>query len=226
MEQAKALARVLKEHPTLKSLCGNSGEETELDMSGKNIGADGAIMLAPEIAGNGALTSLDVSSNNIGSIVGWTYHSDNNQQYTHMHSDGRHQELLPEGEELGKPEGIIALADVIPDMGALSSLNLASNGLCGLDTNGLGTFDASGISYAFIVIPSSHVLDRTGITALANAIPDMTAALTSLNISDNNLTNNGRNMSGKPREHVCVWPPHLVTTFVRPLIFCRCYLPH
>jgi hypothetical protein len=70
MEQVKALASVLKEHPTLKSLCGNSGEETELDMSGKNIGANGAIMLAPEIAGNGALTSLDLSSNNLGAKGG------------------------------------------------------------------------------------------------------------------------------------------------------------
>jgi hypothetical protein len=65
MEQAKALASILKEHPTLKSLCGNSGDETELDMSGKEIGVDGAIMLAPEIAGNRALTSLNLSSNDI-----------------------------------------------------------------------------------------------------------------------------------------------------------------
>ena len=62
-EQAQNLATVLKEHPTLKSLCGNKGDETELDMSGKNMGADGAIMLAPEIVANGALTSLNVSNN-------------------------------------------------------------------------------------------------------------------------------------------------------------------
>jgi hypothetical protein len=67
IEQAKALASILKEHPTLKSLCGNSGEETELDMSGKQIGADGAIMLAPEIASNGeAMTSLNLADNGIG----------------------------------------------------------------------------------------------------------------------------------------------------------------
>jgi hypothetical protein len=68
MEQAKALASILKEHPTLKSVCGNSGEETELDMSGKEIGEVGAMMLAPEIAGNRALTSLNLSSNNIGEV--------------------------------------------------------------------------------------------------------------------------------------------------------------
>jgi hypothetical protein len=65
MEQAKALARILKEHPTLKSLCGNSGKETELHMSGAEIGAEGAVMLAPEIAGNRALTSLNLSSNGL-----------------------------------------------------------------------------------------------------------------------------------------------------------------
>jgi hypothetical protein len=58
MEQAKALASILKEHPTLKSLCGNSGEEAELDMSGKEIEAEGAIMLAPEIAGTLSVLSL------------------------------------------------------------------------------------------------------------------------------------------------------------------------
>jgi hypothetical protein len=59
------IVTVLKEHPTLKSLCGNKGDETELDMSGKDMGVDGAIMLAPEIVANGALTSLNLSSNNL-----------------------------------------------------------------------------------------------------------------------------------------------------------------
>jgi hypothetical protein len=52
IEQASALAVILKEHPTLKSLYGNKGDETELDMSGKNIRVEGAIMLVPEIIDN------------------------------------------------------------------------------------------------------------------------------------------------------------------------------
>jgi hypothetical protein len=63
--QAKDLVNILKEHPTLKSLCGLKGNETELNMSGKMDGAGDAIMLAAEIIGNGALMSLDVSSNRI-----------------------------------------------------------------------------------------------------------------------------------------------------------------
>ena len=65
-EQEQNLVAILNEHSTLKSLCGNKGDEAELDMSGKNMGADGAIMLAPEIVANGALTSLNMSNNRIG----------------------------------------------------------------------------------------------------------------------------------------------------------------
>jgi hypothetical protein len=58
VEQARALVIILKEHPTLKSLCGNKGNETELAMSGKMMGAGDAIMLAAEIIDNGALSKL------------------------------------------------------------------------------------------------------------------------------------------------------------------------
>jgi hypothetical protein len=54
VDQAKDLVIILKEHPTLKSLCGNKGNETELDMSGKMGGAEDAIMLAAEVVDNGA----------------------------------------------------------------------------------------------------------------------------------------------------------------------------
>ena len=65
VEQANILVGVLKEHPTLMSLCGNKGNETELNMSGKMDGAQDAIMLAPEIVANGALAILDISGNAI-----------------------------------------------------------------------------------------------------------------------------------------------------------------
>jgi hypothetical protein len=66
INQAEALVSMLKEHPTLKSLCGNKGNETEFDMSGKMNGPEDAIMLVPEIAGNGALIKLNISNNSIG----------------------------------------------------------------------------------------------------------------------------------------------------------------
>jgi hypothetical protein len=58
-DQAAALVSILKEHPTLKSLCGNRGDETTLDMRGKINGADDVIMLAAEIVDNGALQCTD-----------------------------------------------------------------------------------------------------------------------------------------------------------------------
>ena len=64
-EQAHNLVAILKEHPTLKSLCGNMGNETELNMSGKGIGPVGAIMLAPEIVANGALVKLVLKDNRL-----------------------------------------------------------------------------------------------------------------------------------------------------------------
>jgi hypothetical protein len=66
VEQAMALASILKEHPTLKSLCGNKGNKVELDMSNKRLGAAGAIMLAPEIIDNGAMTGLNLAENYMG----------------------------------------------------------------------------------------------------------------------------------------------------------------
>jgi hypothetical protein len=65
VEQARALVIILKEHPTLKSLCGNNGDETELDMSGKMKGAEDAIMLAAEIVDNGAVSSINLLKNSI-----------------------------------------------------------------------------------------------------------------------------------------------------------------
>jgi hypothetical protein len=65
IDQALVLTSILKVHAILKSLCGNNGDETELDMSGKNISAAEATMLAAEIAGNGAMTSLNLGSNDL-----------------------------------------------------------------------------------------------------------------------------------------------------------------
>jgi hypothetical protein len=58
VDQAKDLVNILKEHPTLKSICGLNGNETELNMRGKMNGAGDAIMLAAEIVGNVALSKL------------------------------------------------------------------------------------------------------------------------------------------------------------------------
>jgi hypothetical protein len=59
--QADDLVSILKDHPTLKSLCGNKGNETALDMSGKVNGAADAIMLVTEIIDNGVISTFTFS---------------------------------------------------------------------------------------------------------------------------------------------------------------------
>jgi hypothetical protein len=96
-------------------------------MSGKMRGAGDAIMLVPDIIDNGALMALNLAGNNLGEMVlpeGWSYgyHGDYSGDMFYKHTDGRKQDLHP-----GKPEGIIALAAVIPGMGALTKLDISKN---------------------------------------------------------------------------------------------------
>jgi Ran GTPase-activating protein (RanGAP) involved in mRNA processing and transport len=191
VEQAGALVMILKEHPTLKSLCGNKGGETELDMSGKMKGAEDAIMLAAEIVDNRALSVLNLADNNLGHVVlpeGWTH--DYKADYSakeYNHTDGRKQDLHP-----GKPEGIIALAAVIPGMGALSLLNVASNGLLAEGTKLLADALKGNQIMTELNISSNSMTygsawgDISGVVALADVIPDM-GAMTSLNLASNDL---------------------------------------
>ena len=60
-DAAQKLTAILKDHSTLKSLCGNKANETELDMNGKKIGSEGAILLAPEIVANGAMKTVTIN---------------------------------------------------------------------------------------------------------------------------------------------------------------------
>jgi hypothetical protein len=117
-------------------------------------------------------------------------------------------------------------------MGALSSLNLsncniASTVKMAMPNPGMKEGDLIDGNPITFVYSSGNVDVQSydGIRALVNAILDM-RALKSLNISDNNLTNRGRDMLGKPCEHVIGLLLYLITTFVRPLLFCRCYRPH
>jgi hypothetical protein len=58
------------------------------------------------------------------------------------------------------PVGVIAIANAIKDMRAMTSLNLASNCLCGIDEFGDGTFNASGNAACFS-FQSQHTLAHT-----------------------------------------------------------------
>jgi hypothetical protein len=69
------------------------------------------------------LTSLNLGNNNLGDLVlpeGWTQQVNSAKtDYEYKHIDGTVLEAKP-----GKPEGVIAIANAIKNMGALSFLNV------------------------------------------------------------------------------------------------------
>jgi hypothetical protein len=62
------LQEIMRSKPNLISLCGIADDATEADLSGFGMDADDAIILASELSDKGALTSLNLSSNNIGEV--------------------------------------------------------------------------------------------------------------------------------------------------------------
>jgi hypothetical protein len=118
--------------------------------------------------------------------------------------------------------GVTALANAIPGMGALTSLNMSANGLKGAEAGKvLGDAIAANTVLKELDISGgernleSQQCDVEFVQTFSIGLRD-NGALTSLNVSNNNLTKYGRDMSGN--RVACVWPPHLITTFVRPFL--------
>ena len=93
-EQLSKLQEMMQAHPTLVSLCGIADDATEANLSGLGMGADDAVVIADELPAKGALTSLNISSNNLGGYY------DYSKGYREWISD---------------MTGIKALADAIPE---------------------------------------------------------------------------------------------------------------
>ena len=64
-EQANELIKIMESHSNLKTLCGFRGNETELDLSNKNLGAGCVVLVASEIKNIGALETVNLNNNNI-----------------------------------------------------------------------------------------------------------------------------------------------------------------
>ena len=189
-EQLSKLLEIMKAHPTLETLCGIANDATEADLSCLGIDADCAITLADELPAKGALTSLNISMNSIGQLVppdGWRA-KDGDGQAPWIHTDGRELTRgMPEG---SKPEGVIAISNAIPTMGALTSLNISNNDLGGSDAarEGLRPLMAAikeNASLKELVMVSNSFSEKDA-PILADAI-SANGAMESLNISANNL---------------------------------------
>jgi hypothetical protein len=156
---------------------------------GAGVGAQGGFHMADIIKDmGGTLVSLNISSNSLGQLTppeGWRT-KDGDGISPWIHTDGREvQHGMPEG---SKPDCIIAIANVIPDMGALMRLDISKNGLHAAGTKAL-TQGLKGNHIMTELNISSNDIGPSGAFALANAIPDM-RALTALDLSSNKLAQN------------------------------------
>jgi hypothetical protein len=123
----KALVEALKGNQVITSLS-IAKNTLSLNSSGDQ-DMSGVAALAVAIPGMGALTSLNLAANNLGQLVlpgGWSGPNDDGE---YEDPDGEDHQQAPAG---SKPEGIIALANAIPDMRAILSVNLLQNNI-GID---------------------------------------------------------------------------------------------
>jgi hypothetical protein len=137
------------------------------------------------------MTSLNLASNGLGEIVlaaGWRSRDD----------DGRGPWIGPDGQEQnekpGKPEGIIAIANAIPNMGALSVLNLSNCELWEEWTFSSDQWWCNG-DYPFGYgkgkpCKKKPAKTNEGFMSLCNAIKD-NGALSVLSLKSNNLHADG-----------------------------------
>jgi hypothetical protein len=193
----------------LITLCGLSKEETELDFSNQGLNAGDAVLIANDISDMraGALAKFDISKNELNAggckaIVGALKGNSTLTELNVAETD------MTYGEAWGDMSAVIALADAIPDMGAISSVNLLKNAipveqaqelvktmqskeklttLCGLSRNEV-TLDFS-----------NQGLGDGDAVLIANDISDM-GALIKLDISNNYIEAEQK----QDLQHICV----------------------
>jgi hypothetical protein len=128
----------------LATLCGLSKEKTELDFSGQGLSAGDVMLIANDISDMGTLTSLNMSANGLKGAEAGKALGDAIASNTVL------KELDISGVKYGAEfrrcdaEFLQIFSVGLRDNGTLSSLNLASNHLCGINEYGYGTYDASG----------------------------------------------------------------------------------
>jgi hypothetical protein len=103
---------------------------TNADFSGKHLGSPGAAILAAWLSSdNRALSKFDISNCNLAAEGGKALAAGlkGNQVITELNISDNYLSL--NSDNSADTSGIIAIADAIPDMRALTLLNLSSNGL-------------------------------------------------------------------------------------------------
>jgi Ran GTPase-activating protein (RanGAP) involved in mRNA processing and transport len=100
---------------------------TELDVSGKNLGAEGALVIAEYLDGNGAMSKLDISNNAMNAsgckMICEAIQGNNILTELSMAKN----DMTWAGNAHGDMSAVVALCKALPNMEAMLSLNLAGN---------------------------------------------------------------------------------------------------
>jgi Ran GTPase-activating protein (RanGAP) involved in mRNA processing and transport len=130
VEQAQELVKIMQSKEKLITLCGLSGNEATLDFSEQGLGPGDAVLIGNDNSDMGALSLLNLASNRLcaGGTKLLAAALKGNKIMTELNISWNSMTLstLPYG-AWGDISGVVALADVIPDMRAMTSLDLSSN---------------------------------------------------------------------------------------------------
>jgi hypothetical protein len=206
-EYLSKLQEIMHSKPNLVSLCGIADDATEVDLSGLEMDADDAIILAAELPDKRALSALSLKNNNLRAAGGKALAEGlkGNQVITELNIASNCLGLDHHG--YTDTSGVIALADVIPDMGALSHFDISNSSLYavgakaiakGLKGNQVMTeLNISGNAMGKTSMFGSS--DVSGVAALADVILGM-GALIKLDISSSHIAAEQE----RDLQHICV----------------------
>jgi hypothetical protein len=126
-EQLTKLQEIMRSNPNLASLCGIADDAAEADLSGLGMDADDAVILASELPDKGGLLVLSLQSNNLRAESGMALAE--GLKGNHAITDLNIASNYLGYDFHGKPDmsGVVALADAIPDMGGVTSLDISNN---------------------------------------------------------------------------------------------------
>jgi hypothetical protein len=155
VDEAKAVADYVSVSGGLTSLNLSDNQLCGLDMWGNGTyNAEGITAIADALRVNGALTRVDVRCNSIAGdgaaqLSAAVLGNLKIEMYNEIPIKEMRANSLTELDLKGKGVGVeggMVVAGLIPVMGALTSLDLSSNQLCGLNQYGRGTYTAEGIT--------------------------------------------------------------------------------
>ena len=194
----------------------------EADLSNKNLGVAGAIIISAWIShkDNGTLTSLNMAGNNfwVEGTVQLAAALKDNSVLAELNISDCNITYSDKDKALGIMTGVIAITNTIPTLGALTKFDISNNSLCAVGANTLAEalkgnhimteFNISNNSLGKVGTSYNDSADMSGINAIIDTIPTMGAIVT-VNMMGNKI---GKEQHSKLQEMMKAHPT-LVSLF-------------